>query len=145
MSGKFLIELTDARFKIPANAEVIDFITRVNPFAHSDVADRLIESSNGLPGSEEYCPAPANCAYVILHDPGNRVFAIAYDQRGLAFRLPPERVPDALSDRGARQPDIGTDWVRFEPWRLGEPSTTTLDRLKRWCAIAARQPLPGND
>ena len=36
-TGRFLIDVTDARFFTPENADVLAFIRRGNPFAHSDV------------------------------------------------------------------------------------------------------------
>ena len=43
LNRKFLIDLTDARFSIPENEDVLGFIRRVNPFAHSDVGTVLFE------------------------------------------------------------------------------------------------------
>src|SRR5574337_70743 len=98
--GRFLIDLTDERFKTPQNAAVILFIDRVNPFAHSDVGDRLLDSARQLLGVRDYCPAPANCAYLVLHTAANRIFAIAYGQRGLAYRLPRKDISEAMADGG---------------------------------------------
>jgi hypothetical protein len=49
----FLIDLTDERFKIPANRAVIEYIRRENPFAHSDVGALLIALGRLVPGRSE--------------------------------------------------------------------------------------------
>jgi len=63
MAGRYLIDVTDARFFTPENADVIAFIRRVNPFAHSDVGTIVFECARRLDGAEAYCPSPASCAY----------------------------------------------------------------------------------
>ena len=66
MTGKFLIDVTDKRFKIAVNASVIEFIRRANAFAHTDVGIRLLDVGKALPGSHAYCPSYQSCAYVVL-------------------------------------------------------------------------------
>jgi hypothetical protein len=133
--GKFLIELTDPRFIVDDNADVIEFIRRVNPFAHSDVGSVLFELGKETPGAHAYCPVPSACSYVVLHTDVNRIFAIAFGMSGLAFRLAPDDEAAALTDGGAHARDIGMGWVRFEPW--GQDSRTATDvRLRRWCTRA---------
>src|SRR5512146_2961472 len=136
MPGKFLIDVTEPRFKISWNAEVIAFIRAENPFAHSDVSSLLIEIGKGLPGAEVYCPSYSNCAYVVLHDNESRIFAITYGMRGLAFRVGESGYADALGDWGTPVPEIGSDWMRFEPWPLDVKRADTDARLRRWAARA---------
>ena len=131
MAGKFLIELTDPRFFIDDNADVIDFIRRVNPFAHSDVGSMLFEIGGHVSGAHAYCPVPAVYSYVALHTGADRIFAIAYGMRGLAFRLEASDEATALSDGGVLAPDIGAGWTRFEPWGR-ESTAATHERLLRW-------------
>jgi hypothetical protein len=60
-----LIDLTDAKFKIPANAAVIDYIKRVNPFAHSDLGEKLIELGTSVasePTARTIAPVPMSCS-----------------------------------------------------------------------------------
>jgi hypothetical protein len=45
----FLVDLTDERFKIPANLAVIEYIRRANPFAHSDIGAMLIQLAKLVP------------------------------------------------------------------------------------------------
>ena len=132
MPGKFLIDVTDARFSIPVNADVIEFIRKTNPFAHSDVGSVLFDLAKTTPGAHAYCPVPSAYSYVVLHTDANRIFAIAFGMHGLAFRLAESELSEALTDSGVAAPDIGGDWVRFEPWGR-EDREVTRARLRRWC------------
>ena len=135
MPGKFLIDVTDARFAIPANADVIEFIRKTNPFAHSDVGSVLFELGKATKGAHAYCPVPSVYSYVVLHTETNRIFAIAFGMRGLAFRLAESERSEALADLGVAAPEIGADWVRFEPWGR-EARDATRARLRKWCGRA---------
>jgi hypothetical protein len=145
MSGKFLIDVTDARFNVPWNADVLEFIRRKNPFAHSDVGSLLLALGKGIPGARAYCPSYSQCAYVVLHTEAWRIFAIAFDMRGLAFRLSPGSASDALANGGAAAPQIGPNWMTFAPWG---PASAVNERanLERWCtqafADATSEPTP---
>src|SRR3954454_21635337 len=135
MPGKFLIDVTDQRFFIAANDDVIDFIRRTNPFAHTDVGIRLLELGKELPGSYAYCPSYGSCAYVVLYNDADRIFGIAYGQRGLAFRLAPSSQPAARDDGGTPAPNIGPDWLSFAAYDL-KGQAEALERLRRWSAQA---------
>lgn len=132
MPGKFLIDVTDARFSIPDNKDVIEFIRKTNPFAHSDVGSVLFELRKTTPSAHAYCPVPSVYSYVVLHTDANRIFAIAFGMRGLAFRLSGSDLTEALADAGVAAPEIGDDWVRFEPWSR-ETVDVTRARLQKWC------------
>ena len=134
--GKFLIELTDEKFKTPENRDVIEFIRVANPFAHSDVGTRMIDTVKGLENAHYYCPAWGNLAYVVLHTESSRIFGIAYGMDGLAFRLPQPSIPEALVDRGKVDSKIGEDWICFNPWVIDEMTPVTIARLRRWCEVA---------
>ena len=135
MPGKFLIDVTDARFFVTPNDDVIAFVRRANPFAHSDVGSLLIALGKELPGVHAYCPSYKSCAYVVLHTDADRIFAIAFGQRGLAFRLAAPALAEAIADGGTPAPEIGPDWVRFEPWdATAKPDAR--ERLRRWCRHA---------
>lgn len=127
-----LIDVTDPRFSTAGNADVLAFVRRTNPFAHSDVGSVLLSLGKGIPGAHAYCPSYKSCAYVVLHTESSRIFAIAYGQRGLAFRLAPVSRVRALADEGAPVPEIGPDWVAFAPWGSAEQRA----RLERWSAQA---------
>ena len=140
MAGKFLIDLTDARFHVAGNEDVLEFVRRANPFAHSDVGSLLLTLGEGIPGSRAYCPSYAQCAYVVLHTEAWKIFAIAFGQRGLAFRLAPASRLAALADGGVDASDIGPDWVAFAPWGGGGGDQASWAdgraRLQHWCGRA---------
>lgn len=126
----------DDRFRIPDNQAILDFIQRVNPSAHDTVATVLTESAKGMSDVKWYCPDIHSYAYLVLHTQGNRIFGIAFGQSGLAYRLPRERVAEAVAEGGRVYSHIGDDWVLLEPWRPDEATEVTWARLKRWCKIA---------
>ena len=135
MSGKFLIDITDERFKIPYNDGVMTFVRTTNPSAHSDVGSLLLELGKTIPGAVAYCPSYGSFAYVVLHTESNHIFAIAFGQRGLGFRLAPSVLADTAADRGTLAPAIGPGWVSFDPWDL-KAKPGDKDRLRRWCTQA---------
>jgi len=135
VAGKFLIDLTDARFLIAGNEHVLQFVRRSNPFAHSDVGSLLLALGKGVPGAQAFCPSYAQCAYVVLHTEASQIFAIAFGQRELAFRLAPASVAVAIAD-GARASAIGADWVAFTAWGDRASGMDGHARLQRWCAQA---------
>jgi hypothetical protein len=127
-----LIDLTDAKFMIPANQAVVDFIRRASPFAHSDIGSKLIELGAAIPGAVAYCPDYKSCAYVVLHDDANVIFAIAEGMRLLSFRLPEDMQDAAIAD-GAAPSRIGDDWVSVAAFDKSAP-----DRAKELSAAAYR-------
>jgi len=134
MAGKFLIDLTDARFHVAGNEDVLEFVRRTNPFAHSDVGSLLLELGKGIRGSRAYSPSYAQYAYVVLHTDACQIVAIAFGQRGLAFRLAPASRAAALADGGVDASDIGSGWVSFDPWNPHLSGAVQRARLERWCA-----------
>ena len=136
MAGKFLIDLTDARFHVAGNEDVLEFVRRTNPFAHSDVGSLLLALAENIPGARAYSPSFAQCAYVVLHTEGWQIFAIAFGQRGLAFRLAPASRDAALVDGGLAAADIGPAWVAFAPWGDQASRPDGRARLQQWCAQA---------
>ena len=50
----FLIDLTDPRFFTPENADVLAFIRRVNPFAHSDLGTIVFECARRIDSAQAY-------------------------------------------------------------------------------------------
>jgi hypothetical protein len=84
-----------------------------------------------------YCPDPARYAFVVLHLDDATIIGVAFGQSALAFRLPEARVSEAIRDGGSLDPELGSGWVRFEPWTSHEPLVESRRRLARWCAVAA--------
>jgi hypothetical protein len=136
MTGKFLIDMTDPRFLIASNDDVMAFVRRTNPSAHGDVGSVLLELGKQIVGSHAYCPSYRSMAYVVLHTESSRIFAIAFGQRGLAFRLDEGTIAEAIDDGGTLAPEIGSDWVRFPPWGSKDVAAAFEARLRRWSAAA---------
>jgi len=128
--GKFLIDVTDARYQTAHNADVIEFIRRTNPFAHSDVGSIVYDFAKAIPGARAYSPAPRSFAYVVLHDDADRIVAIAFGQRGLGIRLRPTSIDAAVADGAVRAPEIGADWVTFDPWDVNDK--TRRQKIRLW-------------
>jgi len=127
----------DERFSTAANASVMSFLRRRNFSAHSDVAEELTRAAAGVPGIRSYCPDPAGYAFVALHLDDHTIVGLAFGQSGLAFRLPEDRVPEAIPEGGAMADELDSMWVRFEPWTDRETLAESRQRLARWCAVAA--------
>ena len=125
-----------AALRIPWNADVMAFLERARPSAHSDVASELSLAARGLPGVRAFCPAPAGYAWVALHTPEGRVFGLAYGMKALALRLGPHDAVAALRDRGERAEEIGPGWIVFDPFLPDERSDATRARLARFCRAA---------
>ena len=132
----FLIDLTDERFKIPANRAVIEYIRRANPFAHSDIGAMLIQLAKLVPGAQYYCPSFSSLAYVVLHTKADLIFAIAIGMLKIDFRLSPSFVSGAMDKGEAEHSDIGADWLSVRPFPRGEPRAVVDARLNRWCEAA---------
>ena len=134
----FLIDLTDERFKIPANRAVIEYIRRENPFAHSDIGAMLMRLGRLVPGAQYYCPSFSSLAYVVLHTREHLIFAIAIGMLKIDFRLPSALVSEALASGKAESSDIGADWLSVRPFPGGESRAVGDARLKRWCEAACQ-------
>jgi len=134
----WLIDLTDERFKIPANADVIDYIARANPFAHSDLGQRLIDLKGGLSEATVYSPSFKACAYVVLHNPANVIFALAADMRDLSFRLPLAMHEEIRARGGAKPSRIGGEWLDLAAFPPGGQTPAGEQRLADYCAAALR-------
>ena len=135
--GRFLIDVTDNRFQTANNRDVIEFIRRTNPFAHSDVGSLLFEFAKAIPGARAYCPARTSLAYVVLHDEADRIVAIAFGQRGFGIRLRQASIDGAVAEGAVRAPDIGADWVTFDPWDANDK--TRHQRLRAWTERAVAE------
>jgi len=128
--------MTDPRFLTADNEDVIEFVRQANPFAHSDVGSLLLDLGKTIDGAHAYSPSYKQYAYVVLHTDASRIFAIAYGQRGLAFRLSPSSHSAALADGGTVADNIGHDWIAFDPWNPNVSNATVQARLSRWSAQA---------
>lgn len=125
----------DDGFRTPANAEFFPYLGNIS--AHSDVAEELTRAGATVSGVRSYCPDPARYAFVALHLDDFTIIGLAFGQSGLAYRVPEERVQEAIRDGGAVAVELGPAWVRFEPWSNHETLAQSRERLARWCAVAA--------
>src|SRR4051794_31982374 len=78
LSVAFLIDMTDPRFFIAANHDVMEFVRRTSPSCHTDVGTPLIEFVKEIPAAHHYSPSYRQLAYVVLHTDANHIFAIGY-------------------------------------------------------------------
>ena len=134
----FLIDLTDERFKIPANHSIIEYIRRANPFAHSDLGDMLIKHAKRITGAHYYCPNFSACAYVALHTDGNLICAIASGMLKFTFRLPPNVVSQAVADGTGEYSDIGSDWLSVDAFPREMSKAAAEVTHMRLCEAAFR-------
>lgn len=124
-------------FSTEANTEVLRFLRQAKPSAHPDVADELTRASAEVPGVQVYCPDPFSYAFVALHLEDRTIVGLAFGMSELAFRLPGERLAGALLDKGTAAAELGSGWIRFEPWSDHETLAESRQRMARWCSIAA--------
>ena len=128
----------DSRFDTPQNTHVLAFVRANDSSAHSDVAEELLLSAEGVRGVAHYCPDPHRYAFVVLHLDDSTIIGLAYGQSGLAYRLPGPHVVEAERHGAWRAAELGAGWVRFSPWSDGETLVESRRRLAHWCSIAAR-------
>jgi hypothetical protein len=126
----------DKKFKIAANREILAFITRTNPSAHSDISSALTDATESLPDVRQYCPDKHAYAYWALHTGDCRIFALAFGMSGLAYRVPFATISVATADGTGRRSEIGADWIEITPWPTGMTSEAAASNLRRWCKIA---------
>lgn len=133
----WLIDMTDRRFMIPVNVAIVDHIRRANPFAHSDLGQKLIDLGKALPGVSAYSPSYKAYAYVVLHDEADRIFAFAGGMQDLSFRLPADLAKELVEVGAGRLSAIGGDWVEVPVYRLGVVNAD--DALLARCARSAHE------
>jgi hypothetical protein len=97
----------DTRFDTPANADVLSFLRTNNPSAHSDVAEELLRSAEGVPGVSHYCPDSKSYAFVVLHLEDSTIIGLAYGQSALAFNLPGHLHAEACEQGGWTAAEVG--------------------------------------
>jgi len=132
----FLIDLTEERFKIPANHAVIEYIRRANPFAHSYIGDLLITLTKRIPNTHYYCPSYRSCAYVVAHTKADLIFAIALGMLSIDFRLPAALMTEAIASGSGKPSSIGDDWLSVIPFQKGLAAPANEARMMHWCEAA---------
>jgi hypothetical protein len=78
----------------------------------------------------------------VLHTDAARIFALAYGQRGLAFRFAPATRDAVIAGGGSPADDIGRDWFKFDPWNPQVSPAELQARLERWSARAFAESSP---
>lgn len=124
MTKRFIIELTESRFLIDVNEDIIGYIRYVNPSAHSDVGSLLFDFARRILGARVYCPMPKSFTYVVLHTAADHICAIASGQRALSFKLAAPGRAEAIANGAVADEEIGLDWVRFDTWALPHTSNS---------------------
>ena len=118
----------DSRLDREINRDVIAWLKRVQPSAHSDIASVLTDVIRGLPGAYHYCPDVHAYAFVAACTPEHGIFALAYGMSALALRLGPGDRTIALAEGGCEPSEIGDDWLEI----TGDGAVD----LRRWCRAA---------
>jgi len=124
------------RFSGNQNVEVVGFLTREHPSAHSDVTDELSKAAEGLPGVGWFCPDVQRYAYLVLHSKQDLIFGIAIGMSGLVLKLPADQNPAARLDGGEPRPEIGSGWICFNPFASPTNMAGTRAKLRHWCRVA---------
>jgi hypothetical protein len=109
---------------------------------HDGLFSELSSAMSGLPDVHRYDPKG-----VYYRGDSGVIFAGADGMLTISFRLPLERVNEAIANGGSASPNRG--WVIFEPFavdgldRAGSPRgqfkiplETMRERLRLWCAVA---------
>jgi hypothetical protein len=128
--------LVDERLRVAENRDVLAFLERSQPSAHSDVASELDLGCRGLPGVRLYCPDPSRYAWVGALDREQRIFGLAYGMRELALRVGTGQADAAVASGGELVPELGPGWVGFDAFVVDEPQVQTRARIRDWCRVA---------
>ena len=124
----------DPSFDRPENAELLAYLRRESPSAHSDIASVLTDAARALPDTRSWCPDPAAYAFVALATRDRRIFALARGMRSLVFALPAEAHATAIAQGGRPCPEIGSNWIEWSAF----PATDFALWCKRAHDYAAR-------
>jgi hypothetical protein len=128
----------DEGLKSEANREVVEYLMRASPSAHSDVASELEQACAAVEGVRTWCPDAAHYAYVLAVDSRDHIIGLAAGMGDVVFRVGRDQRSAALSEGGREYPGLGEDWVCFDPFPVDESLEALRKRLGTWCAIASR-------
>lgn len=126
-------------FDTEQNTDVVAFLRRENPSAHSDIDEELGYAVSGLP-LQSFSPDRAQYAFVAWCLDNHTIVALAFGMNAIAFRLPESRISDAVRDGARIASEIGSGWVCFNPWKMKASVPDRRRVLASWCATAARVP-----
>ena len=100
MGPRMTIWEIEPRLEIPENSEILAVIRELS--AHSDVAEELVQSASGNASVSPYCPDRHGFAFMVLHLSNFRVIGVAYGQSELAYRIPRDRMDEAVKGGAVR-------------------------------------------
>ncbi len=119
-----------------SNAAITRFLEQTSPSAHSDVADELLLSADGLAGVSSYCPDFQNYAFLVVHTADNQIFGLAYGMKRLCYQVPSGFSAEVEADGGQVLAEIGFGWVCFNPFDSDQRTEELRKKGKKWCRIA---------
>jgi hypothetical protein len=110
-------ELIDAS----RNRAVLSYLSQNQLSCHSDVADMLFRSTEKCGEWLAFSPSFRQLKYVALVT-NRTAFALGIGQRSICYRLPEILRTIAFSTGATEAREIGTNWVRFELFRVDWPT-----------------------
>ena len=122
----------EGKFEIIANQEVLSFLKKCSPSAHSDLVDEFRLAAQSAPGVHFYCPNTSQYAFFAAHLADYTIVALALGMHKIVFRLPKALVSDAVQDGGFSFPEIGPEWVSFTLESKNEPEDESRRKLDHW-------------
>ncbi|MBW2476618.1 MAG: hypothetical protein JRE63_04755 [Deltaproteobacteria bacterium] len=122
----------DEQFETSANKEVLFFLKKCSPSAHSDLVDEFMFAGQSASGVHFYCPDTSNYAFFAGHLADYTIVALALGMHRIVFRLPRPLVCDAIHNGGSLFPEIGREWVSFAPSLNSESEVDFRRKLGYW-------------
>ena len=122
----------EVKFGIITNKEVLSFLKKGSPSAHSDLVDEFRLAAQSAPGVHFYCPDTSKYAFFATHLADYRIVALALGMRKIVFRLPKSLASDAVQNGGVLFPEIGPEWVSFTLASNNEPESESRRKLGHW-------------
>jgi hypothetical protein len=120
------------KFETMANKDVLSFLKKSSPSAHSDLVDEFRLAAQSAPDVHFYCPDTSNYAFYAAHLADYTIVALALGMRKIAFRLPKSLVFDAVQDGGVSFPEIAPEWVSFTLASNSEQEVASRRKLGHW-------------
>lgn len=122
----------EGKFETIANKDVLSFLKKCSPSAHSDLVDEFRLAAQSAPGVHFYCPDTIRYAFFAAHLADDTIVALALGMHKVVFRLPKSLVSDAVQDGGVSFPEIGSEWVLFSLDSRNEPEVDSRRKLAHW-------------
>jgi hypothetical protein len=126
----------DARLRIASNREIVAYLDREQPYAHSDLAEALVRAA--VPGMDYFCPAPGRYAYLAAFLPNLVIVAVAEGMQAVLIRVRLDAVSQAVAQGATLALDVGTTWVRLAMFSGTISQNTSRALLATWLCDASR-------